>query len=199
MLIGGYQPFSLSDFPGKTAAIIFTQGCNYRCPFCHNKQLWPMSASGEACISHNQILTHLSSRTHQLDGVVITGGEPTLQEGLAEFIDGIKQLNLAVKLDTNGSQPHILKELLDQKRLDYVAMDIKAPFDKYSKLAGLDVDTDRLACSVDIIRQSSIPHLFRTTFDKNHLQEKDLISIKEMVAGHPHLIQEYRQPLENET
>ena len=134
MKISGLQPLSLTDFPGKVAAVFFTVGCNLRCPFCHNKSLWKENAP---LIPTKEITKFLENRQGQLDGIVISGGEPTLQPDLADFIDKVRSYGYLVKLDTNGMKPDIVQALLEKRCLDYIAMDIKAPFDKYPSLVGL--------------------------------------------------------------
>jgi len=128
MKIGGLHKFSLSDYPGHVAAVVFTQGCNFRCPFCHNGSLIPSSVPDSSLIPQEKVFEFLEDRSSQLDGVVITGGEPTIQPDLPEFIHRIIAMDLLlVKLDTNGSRPEVLHRLLKEKLMDYIAMDIKAP------------------------------------------------------------------------
>ena len=140
MIIGGLQKTSLLDFPEKIAAIVFTMGCNFRCGYCHNPEL----INGEAKIE--EVFEFLKTRQGKLDGVVITGGEPCLQKDLPEFIKQVKELGFAVKLDTNGSFPEMLEKVLPD--LDYVAMDIKAPLEKYSQIVNVDVDTSKILKSI---------------------------------------------------
>lgn len=193
MLIGGFQPFSLSDFPGKSAAIVFTQGCNYRCPYCHNRRLWQMSEPETGRFPETEILDFLATRKDQLDGLVITGGEPTLQPDLPSFLDKVKKTGLSVKLDTNGSRPDILTRLIDANLLDYIAMDIKGPFPKYDLLCGLHVDTLPVRTSIEIIVESSLPHHFRTTYYTKELTGEDMTVIKQYVPpSSRHLTQECR-------
>lgn len=178
MHIAGYQSLTLSDFPGRTAAMVFTQGCNLRCPFCHNHELIVPKDTVEA----EEILAQVQRRCHLLDGVVISGGEPTLQPDLAEFLGRIKALGLATKLDTNGTRPAVVRDLLQRHLLDYVAMDLKAPWDRYADLAGVDVDVTALQESVRLILTSKVKHQFRTTWVKSLLSEQDLQRIQ---AGLP--------------
>jgi pyruvate formate lyase activating enzyme len=175
--IGGFQPFSLSDFPGRPSAIVFTQGCNFRCPFCHNPLLWP-TTSGKPAAAPESILSFLARRRGLLGGVVVTGGEPTLQTGLAEFIAAVKALGLSVKLDTNGSRPDVVADLLSAGLVDYVAMDVKASMEKYDLLCGCSVDRAAIHRSVAIIAASGVPHHFRTTFYQAMLSEIDIEAIK---------------------
>jgi pyruvate formate lyase activating enzyme len=161
MKIGGFVRSSLVDYPGKVAAVIFTQGCNFRCPYCHNSGLvFPELFTDE--IPFEYVWDFLEQRRGLLDGVVFCGGEPTLQNDLLEVIGKIRSLGFAIKLDTNGSKPDILAEVLPH--LDYVAMDIKAPLDKYSSVSGVAVDNYEIRRSMLLIRASGIPYEFRTTF-----------------------------------
>src|SRR5210317_2671071 len=128
MKISGLQPVTVSDFPGRMAAIVFTQGCNFHCPFCHNGSLLPMDA--DARIAEHDVWSFLQKRQKLLDGVVISGGEPSLQSDLAGFCRQVKDMGFAVKLDTNGSRPGVIKALLDGNYVDFIAMDIKAPLSR---------------------------------------------------------------------
>lgn len=186
MIIGGFQKSSLIDFPGCISAVIFTQGCNFRCPYCHNPELispenpspltpLPQEARG--------IIGFLKTRVGKLDGVVITGGEPTLHGDLPEFIREIRGLGFKVKLDTNGSNPGMLKSLLDENLLDYVAMDIKAPIDKYEEVVCFGVDAETILNSIDLLKTSSIDFEFRTTIVKSQLAPEDFEKIGEMIKG----------------
>lgn len=178
MKIGGFQPLTLSDYPGHLAAIVFTQGCNFRCPFCHNASLLGSTPSLEPLMDERHVLDVLQSRRKLLDAVVITGGEPTLQPDIAAFADRIRQKKLRVKLDTNGSHPAVLRELLNHRLLDYVAMDIKAPFRKYAKLAGVEVSTENIRESIALLIDSDIPCEFRTTFVPALLASEDTEEIR---------------------
>jgi pyruvate formate lyase activating enzyme len=192
MAIGGFQPFSLSDFPGRPAAIVFTQGCNFRCPFCHNVSLWPATAAAPGAAPET-ILSFLAGRRGLLGGVVVTGGEPTLQAGLADFLAAVRGLGLTVKLDTNGSRPDTVAGLLSGGLVDYVAMDVKAPFSKYNQLCGCAVDKMAIRRSMDLIAASGVPHHFRTTFYQTLLSETDIEAIQTLVpAGSEFKLQAYR-------
>jgi len=182
MVIGGIQRFSLIDYPGKISAIIFTRGCNFRCPYCHNPELVDPNRYVDA-LEEKQLWEFLRRRQEKLDAVVITGGEPTLHDGLELFIDKIKTMGFLVKLDTNGSNPGVLKNLLSENLLDYVAMDIKAPLEKYSEVTRMPVDVKRIEESITLIRQSHLDHEFRTTIAKNLLSEDDVLSIAKMLRG----------------
>jgi pyruvate formate lyase activating enzyme len=190
MKIGGLQKLSLIDYPGVPAAVIFTQSCNMTCPYCHNPQLVHPHLF-ETSISDEEIFNFLKKRQKLLKGVVITGGEPTLQKDLAEFITKIKNLNFFVKLDTNGANPEVLTDLIDKNLLDFIAMDIKSPENKYSLF--LKGDLDMIKKSFNIIQSSGIPHLFRTTYDTSILNEIDLATIKTSTATSMHVIQECKK------
>ena len=180
MRIGGFQKFSLIDYPNKISCIVFTQGCNFRCPWCHNPELvYPEFFT--TSLKEEAIFDFLRRRKGKLEAVVITGGEPTIQPDLAEFIEKIKKMDYFVKLDTNGSSPHILKELIKSKLIDYIAMDIKAPPEKYSLLIGRDIDISLIFESIKIIENSSLEYEFRTTSVPSLLSEDDILRIKNMV------------------
>lgn len=175
MIISGFQKLTLLDFPGHTACTLFTHGCNMRCPFCHNSAL----VSGQAPEIHTQeeILSFLKKRQGLLDGVAITGGEPLLHKDIAEFIKKIKALGFSVKLDTNGSIPERLEELISGGLVDYIAMDIKNCKEKYSLSAGTEIDIKDIERSVELIKNSSLPHEFRTTVTRELHTEEDIISV----------------------
>jgi len=194
MTIGGLQRFSLSDFPGRPSAVVFTQGCNFRCPFCHNGDLIRQAGPGGEPWPASRVLEWLAARAGRLDGVVVSGGEPTLQPDLARFLDRIKRLGFQVKLDTNGSRPEVLRELLSQGVADFIAMDVKAPPARYSELAGIAVDTARIRESIELIAGSGVPHEFRTTLVEELLSPQDLERIRAMIpASSPHRVQPFRR------
>ncbi|MEA3471006.1 MAG: anaerobic ribonucleoside-triphosphate reductase activating protein [Thermodesulfobacteriota bacterium] len=176
------QRFSLIDYPGKICAIIFTQGCNFRCPYCHNPELVNPKEFGE-CIAHDEIFSFLERRRGKLDAVSITGGEPTIQNDLVGFIKKIKDLGYLVKIDTNGTMPDILEELMGKKLLDLIAMDVKAPLDKYKKIVKASVDTRRIEESIHLIMNSGIDYEFRTTIVKSLLDEEDIKKIGMVIEG----------------
>ncbi|MGC8971837.1 MAG: anaerobic ribonucleoside-triphosphate reductase activating protein, partial [bacterium] len=161
MLIGGLQKFSLIDYPGKISAVIFTKGCNFRCPYCHNPEL--VIFDGKDLIEEDYIFSFLREKRGKLDGVVLTGGEPTLQSDLINFLKEIKGLGFFTKLDTNGSNPEVIERLLEEKILDYIAMDIKANLEKYNDVTHSNVDIEKIKKSIDIIMHSGIDYEFRTT------------------------------------
>ena len=182
MKIGGFQSLTLTDFPGITAAIVFTQGCNFRCPFCHNGSLLNTNIAYDKLMNEQNIFEELKSRKNILDGIVITGGEPTIQPDLLNFIKIIKSIGYKIKLDTNGSRPDVIEKLIAENILDYIAMDIKAPFDKYHCLSGVKVDTRNIQKSIELISNAKVTSEFRTTFVTELLNENDIESIRSMVS-----------------
>jgi pyruvate formate lyase activating enzyme len=198
MKIAGLQKVSLIDYPGKIAAVVFTQGCNLRCGYCHNPELvYPESFNPPYVLT--DIFDFLNTRRGRLEGVVVTGGEPTLQEDLADFLKEIKAMEYSVKLDTNGTNPSAVSGLIRFKLVDYIAMDIKAPFSKYTQICGASVDTKNIAESITLLENSGVDHHFRTTFDKDNLSRSDIglihamlkypqkLILQEMVAA-PHAL-----------
>lgn len=182
MKIAYVQKTSFIDYPGKISAIVFTQGCNFRCPYCHNPELViPERYCGT--IRVEDVFSFLDKRRGKLDAVVITGGEPTLQAKLIPFMHRIKAMGYALKLDSNGSRPQFLREALDKGLLDYIAMDIKAPWDKYSLVAGSLVNITHIKDSIDLVRKSGIPHEFRTTLAGSLLEPDDVLGIGRMIEG----------------
>jgi len=162
MVIGGMQKLTLLDYPEKTAAIVFTKGCNFRCPFCHNSGL--LEYSSDDNMDEEEVLEYLERRKNVLDGVVVSGGEPTIQEDLEEFLKKLKNLGYLVKLDTNGTNPEKVKDLIEKGLIDYVAMDIKIDFDNYAKVACVKrIDIDSIKKSIELLENSNIGYEFRTT------------------------------------
>jgi pyruvate formate lyase activating enzyme len=182
MKIGGLQRVSLIDYPGAICAVVFTQGCNFRCAYCHNPELVDPALFHPA-LDESEFFDFLRARKGKLDAVVITGGEPTLHGDLDSFIGRIKKLGYAVKLDTNGSHPRAVKALLDKKLLDYIAMDVKAPFERYEEIVRTNVDTNGIQETIGLILEAKIPHEFRTTVVRSQLKEKDIRKIAGQIAG----------------
>lgn len=181
MRIAGLVRSSLIDYPGKVAAVVFTQGCNFRCGFCHNPDL--IAAHNEQlAIRESEVLDFLATRVGKLDGVVITGGEPLVQPDITDFIVKIKALGFAVKLDTNGSNPERLAKLISGNLIDYIAMDIKGSLVKYSKICAYS-NTKVIQQSIKIIMESGIPYEFRTTVLPAFHGISDFEEIGKMVAG----------------
>ena len=189
MNIAGVQKVTLLDYPGKVACEIFTQGCNFECPFCQNSSLIPITNTGE--FSEEEIFEYLNLRKNILDGVVITGGEPTVQKDLKAFIKKIKDLGLLVKLDTNGGNPKVLQELIDEKLVDYVAMDIKNIFNKYNITSGKKINLDNIKKSIEILKASKIDYEFRTTIIKEMHSLDDIISICKLVGNAKYYLQNF--------
>lgn len=175
MNIQGYQKLTLLDFPGKVACTVFTGGCNLRCPFCHNASLVLSPREGEN--KEEEVLSYLLARKGILEGVCITGGEPILQPDLASFVEKVKRMGYAVKLDTNGSDPVALSALLEKGGIDYIAMDMKSSPENYTKAIGKEIPFDRFFESVSVIRSSKIPYEFRTTVVKGIHTEEDMEGI----------------------
>lgn len=191
MIIQGLQKLTVLDFPGQVACIIFTAGCSFRCPFCHNATL--VKGEGDV-ISEEEIFSYLKKRQGILDGVVITGGEPTIQKDLKEFISKIKAMGYKVKLDTNGYHPKQLKELLDAGLLDYVAMDIKNSKEKYALTTGIpNIDISRIEESVELLKNGNVPYEFRTTTMAELHSTQDIVAIAEWLEGaSKHYIQSFK-------
>lgn len=193
MNIGGYQPVSLCDFEGCVAAVVFTQGCDFRCPFCHNPSLLSTNVDASRLVPAREVFDRLRPRRGQIDALVISGGEPTLQPDLPAFLRTAREMGFAVKLDTNGNHPEVLRELIDAGLLDFIAMDVKAPWPKYPAPAAVPVVTARIAESMRIIAGSGVPHEFRTTVVPECLFEEDLAAIQSMIPqGSRHKMQTLR-------
>jgi len=182
MLFGGLQKFSLIDYPGKTCAVVFTVGCNFRCPYCHNPELVSLGEDTNI-LEEQEILEFLEKRKDKLDAVVITGGEPTLHKDLLEFIKKLKNMGFLVKLDSNGTCPDLLQKALEEKLVDYIAMDIKAPLDKYEKVAIVPVNIEDIKKSIEILKNSEIDYEFRTTVVESMLSKKDILEIGDTISG----------------
>ena len=180
MKIGGFKKTSLLDYPDRISAIVWTSGCNFCCPFCYNKKL----ALGTAeLFPQEEILSFLSKRKELLEGVVISGGEPLLQDDLVDFIKRVKNLRLLVKVDTNGAFPEKLDELLEQKLIDYVAMDVKAPKNKYREVSGINVDLSKIEASINLIRNKAQAYEFKTTFVPSFLTKENIVEIAGWLKG----------------
>ncbi|MBR2635299.1 MAG: anaerobic ribonucleoside-triphosphate reductase activating protein [Clostridia bacterium] len=181
MNVQGYQKLSLLDFPGKVACTVFTGGCNLRCPFCHNASL--VRAPRENPDQTEELFSYLESRRGILEGVCVTGGEPTLQPDLPEFIGRLKKMGYSVKLDTNGSNPSALRALLERNLLDYVAMDIKSAPSSYERAVGKKTDFAPFEESIRLLRESKISYEFRTTAVKGIHRREDFEEIGRFLAG----------------
>jgi len=187
MNIGGLQKLTLLDYPDHVAAIIFTQGCNFRCHFCYNPKLVvPQSTKIQKDypeITEDGLFGFLQSRQSKLDAVVITGGEPTLHADLPEFLERIKEMGFLIKLDTNGTNPAMLGNLMNQKLIDYIAMDIKAPLDNYEKVVGVKTPLKNIQDSIIIIKEGSLPYEFRSTIMPALHQLADIQKMGELIIG----------------
>ncbi len=182
MIFGGFQKLTLLDFPGKVACTLFTKGCNFTCPFCHNAPL--VNKPNEAAsFSEEEILAFLKKRQGILEGVCITGGEPLLHP-LEDFLLKVKALGYKVKLDTNGSFPQKLKDLYEKKLIDYVAMDIKNSFEKYPMTSGCEnIDLSKIEESIDFLLEGNIPYEFRTTVCSQLHTACDIEKIAKRIKG----------------
>jgi pyruvate formate lyase activating enzyme len=184
MLIGGLQKLTLIDYPDKIACTVFTVGCNFRCPFCHNPELVDSFRFDQRqIIDEGVFFDFLRSRQGLLDGVCMTGGEPTLHKDLPEFFKKIRDLGFKIKLDTNGTNPEILENLLKDKLLDYIAMDIKTNLVNYEKVVGTKVNLENIEKSVKIIMASGLDYEFRTTVVPGLHTEEDVMQIAEEIRG----------------
>jgi len=185
MIIGGFQKFTLIDYPGKLSCIVFLSGCNFRCPFCYSGELvLPEKIKNQPRVDKEKVINYLKDRVGMLEGVVICGGEPTLNNDLDEFCSEIKSLGYFIKLDTNGSNPERLSDLINNGLIDYVAMDIKAPliFEKYKNATGVDVDIEKIAESMSLIKKSGIDYEFRTTIVPGIHSEEDMILMAKQIG-----------------
>ena len=183
MQISGFQKITLLDYPGKVACTVFTAGCNFRCPFCHNASL-VTHIDNSVSFSEQEILDYLEKRQGILEGVCITGGEPLLQPDIAKFLKKIKALGYAVKLDTNGSFPEKLKDLIEEKLVDYVAMDIKNSKEKYAETIGVDGKfMENIEKSISYLLENKVDYEFRTTVVSQFHTPQDIVSIGEWIKG----------------
>lgn len=190
MRIGGFQATSLVDYPGTVSAVIFTVGCNFRCPYCHNLEL--VFESPEKTYTEKEILTQLRSRKEVLPAVTITGGEPTMQNDLLKFLRKLRRLGFRIKLDTNGTNPAMLREALEKNFLDYVAMDIKAPLARYPEIVGSAVNREKIKESVAILLEGRVEYEFRTTIVRSQLTREDLtVMAKEIEGARRYFLQQF--------
>ena len=196
MLIGGIQTLTLLDFPGKVATTIFTVGCNFRCGYCHNPELvLPelIQKNRKDLIPEEKFFNFLKSRENFLDGVAITGGEPTMQPDLVEFIEKIKKRRFLVKLDTNGTNPQMLKELISRDLVDYYAMDIKFPLEIYDKMTNVQIPAKIFQESINLIRNSRADYEFRTTVIAEYHTPEIIEKIAKSVQDcHRYTLQNFR-------
>ena len=183
MEIYGFQKTTLLDFPGHVAATVFVGGCNFRCPFCHNGLL-VLDPGNQPLIGEDEVLVYLKKRRGILEGVCITGGEPTLQKDLISFIKMLKAMDYLVKLDTNGYRPKVLEELLTEGLLDYVAMDVKASMECYDVAAGVsNLEREKILESIRLLKNCEIPYEFRTTVVKGLHGIEEFERISRLLSG----------------
>lgn len=183
MKFGGLAKLTLLDYPDKVACTVFTVGCNFRCPFCHNATL--VDGYDYQPLTEEEILEFLSKRKSVLEGMCLTGGEPLIHQGVADFLAKVKAMGYCVKLDTNGSNPKLLKQLVQDKLVDYVAMDIKNSPSMYSQTVGANVDMQAIFQSVDFLKQGTVRYEFRTTVTGNLHNEQCIEDIGKWLQGVP--------------
>ncbi|MBN2111940.1 anaerobic ribonucleoside-triphosphate reductase activating protein [Candidatus Woesearchaeota archaeon] len=179
--IKGVQKTSLLDYPGKVCATVFLSRCNFRCPYCHNAEL--VFDEIKEDIPPEEILDFLEGKKNWIDGICVTGGEPTLHKGLVDFARKVKEKGFLVKIDTNGTNPEMIQQLLDGKLADYIAMDIKAPLDKYEEVVRAKVNADAIQRTINLLMDSGIDYEFRTTVVPGLFEENDAEKIGEWLKG----------------
>ncbi|MFC1623065.1 anaerobic ribonucleoside-triphosphate reductase activating protein [Patescibacteria group bacterium] len=196
MNIVSFQKFTLVDFPGKIATTVFTPGCNFRCPFCYNPELVlgaQMTGEEAGNETAKEFFEYLEERKGKIEGICITGGEPTLHPGLIDFMKRIKDAGFFVKLDSNGTRPDVLRCAFEEKVVDYVAMDIKNSLERYEETVGIKVDTERIKLSVELIKNSGVDYDFRTTVVPGIHTYEDFEDIKNWIGGaKKYALQSYR-------
>ncbi len=180
MNIVGHQKTSFIDYPDKICSVIFAAGCNFRCSYCHNGHIVNKDQDN---LDIEEIFDFLRKRKKFLDGVCVSGGEPTLYDDVYDLIYRIKEEGFLIKLDTNGTNPKVLQKLLSENMLDYVAMDIKAPLDKYDWVTASNVDKKSIIESINLIKSSNIDYEFRTTVCKGLITREDILDISELIKG----------------
>jgi len=187
MKIGALQKTSLIEYPGKISSVVFAQGCNFRCPYCHNPEL-----VNPALFTHpldqEEVFSFLKARRGRCDAVVITGGEPCIQPGLLLFMKTVREMGYLVKLDTNGSCPEVLSDAIASGLVDFIAMDVKAPLSRYQEVTRCACDPGSVAESIGIIMSSGLPSEFRTTMVRELLGLQDIAEIGRMIAGAPRYV-----------
>lgn len=180
--IKGIIPTTMLDWEGKLATTLFVGGCNFRCPWCQNPDL-VLRPDKLANVEWQEIEDHLMGKRDWLDGVVVTGGEPTIQRWLPDLLGKLKSLGYPIKLDTNGSRPDVLRYLLENDLADYIAMDIKTSFPKYNEACGVSVNTEAIKEGIDLILNSGVDHEFRTTVVPGYVEESDILEISRCIPG----------------
>jgi pyruvate formate lyase activating enzyme len=199
MQISGFQKMSLIDYPQRISCVIFTQGCVFNCPFCHNPDLIPVDRKKQSIYTEEEVLNFLQKRQGMLDGLVVSGGEPTIQPDLLPFMKKAKELNLLIKLDTMGINPEVVESAINSGLVDYMAMDIKHTLNKYSQAIGTKVNLARIKKTVEIIKNSQIEYEFRTTCVPGIHNEEDFVEIADWLEGSKnYYIQEFRSGVTND-
>ena len=181
MILKGFQKTTLLDFPGRVACTVFTGGCNFRCPFCHNARL-VTEQDCEERVSEEEFFSFLTKRQGILDGVCVTGGEPLLQKDILPFLARIRELGFLVKLDTNGSRPDVLAQILDARLVDYIAMDLKNSKEKYAMTCGLDTYPEAIDESIAMIMRSGVAYEFRTTVVREFHTSEDMVAMAKWIV-----------------
>ena len=182
MEIKGFMKTSMLDYPGKIASVIFLPKCNFHCPYCHNKEL-VLDDPRLMPFEEEKVFEYLNEKKKWIDGVVISGGEPTLHVGIINICKRLKEMGFKVKLDTNGTNPKMLKELIDKKFVDYVAMDIKSSKDKYEKATSVKVNIEAVDESIQLLKKDLVEYEFRTTVLPGLVDEEDMPKIGEWLKG----------------
>ena len=184
MFIGGLQKLTLIDYPGKLAATVFLCGCNFCCPFCYSSELvLPEKIKKQPKISEKDFFKFLKERKKLIEGVVLCGGEPVVSKGLIPLIKKIKKMGFFVKLDTNGSNPQMLKKLIEGKLVDYIAMDIKGPKERYGEFVDRKVDVKKIQKSIDILKKGEVDYEFRSTIVPSLHTKEDVIEMAKWIRG----------------
>ncbi len=183
MNIGGFQKNSLIDFPQTIACIVFTQGCNFFCPYCHNPDLVASPKKAGNLLDETEILKFLEKRVGFIEGVVITGGEPTLQKDLISFCTRIRNMGYKIKLDTNGTNPDIVQQLLDNTLVDFISMDLKTSLENYSLVVSKTFDTQNIINSAQLIMKNAPAYEFRTTCSRPFISKKIMANLGEIIHG----------------
>ena len=183
MKFGGLQKNSLIDFPGKISCVLFLKGCNFDCPYCHNPDLLINDPACPSALEEDDFFGFLETRKGLLDGVVISGGEPTLHDDLPRLCQKIKEMGFALKLDTNGSRPKCIQKIIDQQLVDYIAMDIKTDPTRYGQCIKADFESARVLASIRLIMESNISYEFRTTCVQQIIDEEKISNISKEIKG----------------
>ncbi len=194
MFIGALQKLTLTDFPGKVACIVFLVNCNFRCVYCYNKELLSyknFKKNKRALFEEKDFFVFLEKNKKMLDGVVITGGEPTMSPGIIPFMEKIKARGYKIKLDSNGTKPEVLEKAFSKNLVDYVAMDVKAPLEKYPQITASKISSQKIVESINLIKKSKIPHEFRTTLYPK-LSVEDIVQVAELVHGEKLFLQNFQ-------